>query len=150
MSARAFSIKEAAALCSVSAHTLRYYEGAGLLPPVARDAGGRRRYTERDLGALAILLRLRATGMPVQAMRRFAALLARGDETVPERRAFLEEHGWAVRSRIGELEANLAAIEAKVALYRELEDGSSRPSSPHPPSLARAESVTARAVPQEV
>jgi len=36
-------IGAAAAQAGVSIETLRYYESAGLLPPIPRDAGGRRR-----------------------------------------------------------------------------------------------------------
>jgi DNA-binding transcriptional MerR regulator len=116
------SIKTAALESGVSAHTLRYYERIGLLPTVGRDGSGQRRYTARDLGAIHILTKLRATGMPIQGMQRFAALLARGDDAIPDRRALLETHRREVRERIQELETNLTAIDAKIALYLELED----------------------------
>lgn len=139
------SIKEAALESGVSAHTLRYYERIGLLPPVARDTSGQRRYTVRDLGAISILMRLRATGMPIQGMQRFAALLALGDDAMPERRALLEAHGRTVRQNIQELETNLVAIDAKVALYLGLERARARQN----PS-ARASAKAARVSTQEV
>lgn len=44
------SIAEAARRTGVSAHTLRYYERAGLVvTPVDRTHGGRRRYRKIDL-----------------------------------------------------------------------------------------------------
>ena len=139
------SIKEAAAESGVSAHTLRYYERIGLLPAVQRDANGQRRYGPSDLGAISILMRLRATGMPIQGMQRFAALLALGDDAMPERRALLEAHGQSVRQGIRELETNLSAIDAKIALYTRLESERAHSSSPHP-----SPRDDARAIAQEV
>ncbi len=118
MSAPTLSILEAATHSNVSVHTLRYYERIGLLPPIARDANGQRRYSERDLGAVNILLRLRDTGMPIQGMKRFAELLAQGDSAIGERLKLLEQHQKTVRQRILELQTNLEAIENKIKIYR--------------------------------
>jgi DNA-binding transcriptional MerR regulator len=118
VSASSLSIQEAAAATGVSTHTLRYYERIGLLAPIARDANGRRRYHPQDLGAVNILLRLRNTGMPIQGMKRFAALLSRGDAAIPERLELLERHGSSVREQIRELQLNLEAIDVKIGLYQ--------------------------------
>ena len=56
------SIEEASARTGVSAHTLRYYERIGLLAPVGRAAGGHRRYSDADLGAVGFLTLLRQIG----------------------------------------------------------------------------------------
>jgi DNA-binding transcriptional MerR regulator len=118
VSAPTFNIQQAATASKVSAHTLRYYERIGLLPTIARDSNGHRQYSEYDLGAVNILLRLRDTGMPIQGMKRFAELLAQGDPAIPERLVLLEEHQKAVNQRILELQTNLDAIAAKINLYR--------------------------------
>ena len=118
MSAHTLSIKQAANVSNVSVHTLRYYERIGLLPPVSRDARGIRRYSERDLGAVNILLRLRDTGMSIQGMKQFASLLTLGDDGIPERLLLLEQHEKAVREKIRELELNLELIAAKIEIYK--------------------------------
>jgi DNA-binding transcriptional MerR regulator len=118
VSAPTLSIQQAATRSNVSVHTLRYYERIGLLPAIARDSNGQRRYSEFDLGAINILLRLRDTGMPIQGMKRFAELLAQGDSAIPERLVLLEQHQKAVNQRILELQTNLEAIDAKIKLYR--------------------------------
>jgi len=41
----------------VSAHTLRYYEKIGLLPPISKDRGGRRIYSQRDVDRLHFIKR---------------------------------------------------------------------------------------------
>jgi DNA-binding transcriptional MerR regulator len=115
------SINEAAVQTKLTAHTLRYYERIGLLPSIARDVNGQRRYTAYDLGAISILLTLRATGMPIGVMQRFVQLLEAGDRAVPERRALLEAHQRAVRANITELETNLEAIETKIGTYKDME-----------------------------
>jgi hypothetical protein len=51
-------------------------------------------------------------------MKRFAALLSRGDAAIPERLELLERHGSSVREQIRELQLNLEAIDAKIALYQ--------------------------------
>ena len=123
MSAPILSIKQAAAISKVSVHTLRYYERIGLLPPIARDTNGLRRYSERDLGALNILLRLRDTGMSIRGMKQFAQLLAQGDSAIPERLLLLEQHEETVREKIRELESNLESIGAKISIYRKTQSG---------------------------
>jgi DNA-binding transcriptional MerR regulator len=123
------TIAEVAALSGLSAHTLRYYERIGLLDPVARVYGGQRRYDAHDLAWLAFLQRLRATGMPIRDMQRFAELRRRGDSTVAERRELLEAHRDEVLERIGELQRDLTAVTEKITHYQALEirDAHERP-----------------------
>jgi DNA-binding transcriptional MerR regulator len=127
----------------LSLHTLRYYERIGLLPSIARDANGQRRYTAFDLGAISILLKLRATGMPIGVMQRFVQLLEAGDSAVSERRALLEAHQRAVRANITELETNLEAIEAKIGMYKDLEATGFKTSCvlPSPRAKSRVQSL---------
>jgi DNA-binding transcriptional MerR regulator len=109
------SIGEAALRTGVSAHTLRYYEQAGLIAPVSRGGRGERRYAPDDLDWVRLLRRLRSTGMPIREVRRFAELRRQGDATRDERRALLEAHRASVAGRIAELERGLHEIDAKLA-----------------------------------
>ncbi len=52
----------------------------GLLTP-ARNQANRRMYTEQDLAWVAFIRRLKATGMPLGEIRRFAQLRAQGGAT---------------------------------------------------------------------
>lgn len=54
---RTYMIGEVTDLTAVPQDTLRYYEKIGLLKPVARDPGGRRRYREHDLERLRFIRR---------------------------------------------------------------------------------------------
>ncbi|MEM1418242.1 MAG: MerR family transcriptional regulator [Myxococcota bacterium] len=112
------SIAEAASRAKLSAHTLRYYERAGLIRDVPRDASGRRRYGEQDVAWVEFLRRLRATGMPIREMRRYAELVWEGDATYAERGALLVAHRERVRARLAELEDCLGVLDFKIDLYR--------------------------------
>jgi DNA-binding transcriptional MerR regulator len=114
------SIREAAAALGVSAHTLRYYERARLLRPVERGANAHRRYSAQDLDWLRFLIRLRSTGMPIARIHEYARLANAGETTAEARRQLLIAHERDVRAQLQGLEANLAAIRAKIAAYEAL------------------------------
>jgi DNA-binding transcriptional MerR regulator len=113
------TISDAAERSGLSAHTLRYWERAGLLEPVARNGSGHRRYAEQDLERIKFLTKLRATGMPIRQVRRYAELLKGVDDTNEERLQLLEAHREAVLARLEETAANLELIDWKIDLYRE-------------------------------
>ena len=115
----ALSISEAAERTGLSAHTLRYWERAGLLQLVDRNGSGHRRYAEEDLERIKFLTKLRATGMPIRQVRRYADLLNRGDESSEERLALLEAHRKAVLAHLEETAGHLELIDWKINRYRE-------------------------------
>jgi DNA-binding transcriptional MerR regulator len=117
--AASMTISEAAEASGLTAHTLRYYERAGLLDPIGREAGGRRRYDDADLARIAFLTKLRATGMPIRQVREYAELLRDGEGNERERLALLEAHRDAVRDRLAEMERHLELIDYKIDIYRE-------------------------------
>lgn len=117
--ATTLTISDAARASGVSAHTLRYYERAGLLDPVDRARSGHRRYAPEDLARIQFLTRLRSTGMPIRRVREYAELMRHGEDTVQARMALLDEHRDAVRSQLAEMERNLELIEHKIDVYRE-------------------------------
>ena len=113
------SIAEAARRTGVSVHTLRYYERAGLVvTAVDRTAGGRRRYHQLDLDWIVICTRLRATGMPIKTIRRYAQLVSAGPGNEQERLALLEAHRADVTARLAEIRENLELIDHKIGVYR--------------------------------
>jgi len=130
------ALSDVVARTGLSADTLRYYEREGLLPPVARSTGGQRRYTQKDLDRLSFLLHLRATGMPVATMRRFAALRLDGEAGRPGRLALLFQHRTSVRRRVADLRRNLQSIDQKIDRHRRIlrERGDLPMTSPHPPT----------------
>jgi len=112
-----YSIAEAARRSGLSIDTLRYYERIDLLDPPARDAAGRRAYSEQDLAWLGFLTKLRTTGMPIKMMREYAHLRSAGDAAVARRRAILVEQRRSVADRIAELQACLDVLDYKIDNY---------------------------------
>ena len=126
----ALSIQQVAELTGLSIDTLRYYERIGLLEPIGRAQNGHRRYTQRDLNWINLLIRLRETGMPLAQMIHFAQLRRQGVATVTERRLMLEEHQRALEQHMQKLEQHMAALQRKIANIKEIE--AQRDAASHP------------------
>ncbi len=113
------SIAEAARRTGVSVHTLRYYERAGLvITAIDRTHSGRRRYQQEDLKWISICTRMRATGMPIRTIRRYAELVCAGPGNEEERLALLESHRAEVTAKLAELAENLKLIDHKIGVYQ--------------------------------
>lgn len=78
-----FSIQQVSERTGLSAYTLRYYEQEGLLDPIRRDAGGRRRYTMEDVARVALLILMRDMGLTLAQIRAFTALMREGELSGP-------------------------------------------------------------------
>jgi DNA-binding transcriptional MerR regulator len=115
---RDLTVAEAAQEAGVSAHTLRYYERAGLLARVERNGSGHRRFTSDDLEWVVMVTRLRATGMPIRRIREYAELVWAGEGNERERLAIMEAHREEVLERLAEMQRNLELIDFKIDLYR--------------------------------
>jgi DNA-binding transcriptional MerR regulator len=115
-----YSPSEVADKTGFSLDTLRYYERIGLLHEIDRTSGGRRRFTDYDVGWLQMVRCLRDTGMPIAEMIRFMTL-ARGDDdaTIPERLAVLEEHDQRIEKRFAQLREHQGQIRKKIDFYRD-------------------------------
>jgi DNA-binding transcriptional MerR regulator len=114
------TIAQVAAQTGLSRDTLRYYERVGLLDTVPRASGGRRRYSRADLDSLAVLMRLRATGMAIREMRRFADLRRGGPITFPERLALLLDHRSGLQQYIAVLQEHAQALDERIEHYRQV------------------------------
>lgn len=90
---------EAAAATGLSLDTLRYYEREGLIGPIERSAGGRRRYDENDLAWIGIVTCLREAGLGITDLRRFTDLL-RTESPGEDRVAFLHRRRKELQERL--------------------------------------------------
>jgi DNA-binding transcriptional MerR regulator len=119
----ALTIQQAAAACGLTVHTLRYYERIGLIRPVPRRGNGHRRYRADDMGWIAFLLRLRATGMTVEEMARYARLREAGEtqDSLAERKRMLQAHAERVALDAAALNETLAYLRHKISLYDDME-----------------------------
>lgn len=113
------NIKDAAAASGLSIDTIRFYEKSGMLPKVQRDARGWRRFDAGAVDWLRNLERLRATGMPMADMRRFALLVhgAGHPGAAAARLEILQRHGERLALRRHEVEACQAYLDQKISIY---------------------------------
>ncbi len=112
------TIGQAAQRTGLSVHALRFYERESLFAtPVTRTPDGRRAYTEDDLEWLDLCVKLRSSGMPVAAIRRYAELVSEGPGNEEHRLTILREHQQALTDQIDALTACLEMINFKVQIY---------------------------------
>ncbi|MEV6428658.1 MerR family transcriptional regulator [Nocardia sp. NPDC051463] len=112
-----YSIGDAADRSGLSRDTLRWYERIGLMDYIGRDHTGKRRFSDRDLEWLALIGRLRTTGMSVADMVRYAELVRAGDSTFPQRLEMFRNTRAEVLAKIDELRQTVAVLDYKIDVY---------------------------------
>ncbi|MEU7755472.1 MerR family transcriptional regulator [Micromonospora sp. NPDC049171] len=117
------SIGQVAECTGLSVHTLRFYEQEGIfVSPVRRGSTGRRLYSQDDVDWLTVCVILRASGMPLPALRRYTELVRAGAGNEEERLALMREHHGRVTDQIDRLAQSLDLITFKVGVYEDLLD----------------------------
>jgi MerR family transcriptional regulator, aldehyde-responsive regulator len=113
------TIAEAAKASGLSVDTIRFYEKSGMLPRLARDVRGWRRFPPDAVEWLRNLERLRATGMPMAEMRRFAVLVHASPtvDGTAERLAILQTHAKRLEQRQADLDACKTYLAHKITIY---------------------------------
>ncbi len=117
-----YSIGEFSKVTGLGIHTLRYYEHENLIIPL-RNASNRRRYSEKDIAWIAFIKRLKATGMPIKEIKKYAVLRAKGDVTLSERMEMLIQHRQSLNEQISRLQEHEAMLDEKIAFYRQEIEG---------------------------
>ncbi|WP_105615466.1 MerR family transcriptional regulator [Vallitalea okinawensis] len=112
-----YKINEAATIAGITAHTLRYYEKEGILPPIERDSGGRRIYSEENIAWLDIVTCLKKTNMPMKEIKEIVRLSIIGDQTIDDRKKILMDHKRKMMRQLEELQDNISKIDKKIAFY---------------------------------
>ena len=107
-------------LTGLSIDTLRYYERIGLIDPPFRK-GGQRLYDPDAVRWIDFLKALKATGMSLEDMKRYALMRRKGNATAANRRVMLENQHAVVLKRIEELNTCAALLDYKIANYHEIE-----------------------------
>ena len=113
-----YSIGEFSEVTGLGIHTLRYYEHESLITPVL-NSSNRRRYSEKDITWIAFIKRLKATGMPIKEIKRYAALRAEGDATLSERMEMLIQHRQSLREQIRQLQEHEVKLDEKIVFYQQ-------------------------------
>jgi MerR family transcriptional regulator, aldehyde-responsive regulator len=116
------NIAQASAQSGLSIDTIRFYEKSAMLPKLARDKRGWRAFDPPSIDWLVTLERLRATGMPLKDIKRFAVLAnsagARTKAAARERLQLLERHQERLKLRRAALDACETFLTFKINIYR--------------------------------
>jgi DNA-binding transcriptional MerR regulator len=129
MTSAGLTIAEVAERTGLTRHTLRYYEREGLMLTVDRVGSGHRRYSEHDLGWIELITKLRATGMPIREVRRYAEMVRAGDGNEQDRLALLRAHRERVRVQLDTMATYLGAIDMKIGYYADAIEACESPDS---------------------
>ncbi|GAA1689653.1 MerR family transcriptional regulator [Kribbella yunnanensis] len=114
------SIGQVAERTGLSVHALRFYEREGLLAdPVRRESNGRRVYSEDDVDWLAMCIKFRSSGMPLDTIRRYTELVRQGSGNEQDRLDLLRSHQDSITAQIEDLQESLRVITHKVSIYEE-------------------------------
>src|SRR5678810_481350 len=108
-----FSISDLAREFDVTPRAIRFYEDQGLLAP--RRDGQRRIYTARDRTRLKLTLRGKRLGLTLSEIRELIDMYEPGRDERPQLTRFLavlESHKAALLQQRGDIEAQLAEIQA--------------------------------------
>ena len=119
-----FTLQEVVQRSGLSEHTLRYYERIGLLDSVKRDnTSGHRRYTAEDVQKIEALACLRTTGMSIEDMRTYFALLKDGKAAADQQLALFEAQKKALEQEMAQKQEHLRYLEHKVAFWKAVQSG---------------------------
>ena len=115
-----YTVKEVAEMMELSTYTVRYYENAGLVPEVDRSEGNIRLFSDYSLGWLRLVHCLRATGLPIEGVRRYIELCAKGDALIPERAEIIFAQEKSLRQQLKALHRQMEVLKYKKHFYEEL------------------------------
>lgn len=121
------TIQEVAEQTGISAYTIRFYEKAGVLPPIKRMPNGIRHFTEDDVVFLRFLMQLKQTGMSLEDIMEFTEdgcmreRLQQGKNIPPlvveKRMAILRRHQQYLCEQRRNIDTLLMAVEQKLDFY---------------------------------
>ena len=115
-----YTVKEVAGIMELSPYTVRYYENAGLVPGVDRSDGNIRLFSDYSLNWLRLVHCLRATGLPIDGVRRYIELCAKGDASIPERAEIIFAQEKSLRRQLKTLNRQMEVLKYKKHVYEEL------------------------------
>lgn len=110
-------ISKVAEKFDMSADTIRYYEKAGLIDPVAKDASGKKDYQEKELRRINFIKCMKAAGLSIENIRNYVDLFHQGLETIPQRKEILANQLDELLVKRKELDATIAYLQQKIENY---------------------------------
>lgn len=113
------SIGETSKKFNIPASTLRYYESAGLLDPVAKNSSGHRIYGEKEFRRINFICILKNAGIPIEEISRYVDLFHQGVDTIPERKQILVDQLTVLHKQVEDLNDVIHELEAIIENYEE-------------------------------
>ena len=113
------TISEVSQKYGLSQDTLRYYEKAGMIPPVHRTLGGLRDYTDEECGWVELAKCMRSAGVQVEAIAEYVRLAQQGDKTLADRCQLLKEQRVQLAGQLQSIEAAMERLDYKISRYEE-------------------------------
>ncbi len=113
------TISEVSEKYGLPVDTLRYYEKAGLIPPVHRKESGVRDYTPGDCGWVEFIKCMRGAGLSIETLIEYVALFRRGNRTLQKRENLLIKERDALAARVAEMQEVLKRLNHKIEVYDE-------------------------------
>ncbi len=117
------SIGEAAERTGLTADTLRYYEKIALLPRIARDPGGRRRYDQRDLSRLRFIQRAQRCNFSLKEIGQLLQLRNTQEAVRPQVQRLTEHKLEEIKTQLADLTHLQAELELLLNLCRGSDQG---------------------------
>ena len=117
------TVQQVVELTGLSEHTLRYYEKAGLIELVKRDFSSKhRRYSKENLAKIKSLACLRATGMPLEQMRKYFVLAESGLDSADELQNLLKAQRIVLQEKMAQMQKNMDYLEYKISYWQQIKD----------------------------
>lgn len=107
-------IGELSGRTGMSIHTIRYYEKIGILKKKSKDQSGHNEYSDNDIEWIRFINCLKSTEMSLEKILDFIRLIDKGESTIPERYAILEEQKKILEEKISLLNTHLGHINYKI------------------------------------
>lgn len=111
------NISEVATRYNLTPATLRYYEKQGLLPPITRNASGRRVYTTADLNWIEFIKCMRDSGLSIESLVKYTDLYQKGDYTLKERQDILLIEYEKLLEKQQQINTTVSKLEKKIKNY---------------------------------
>lgn len=118
-SVASITIKEVSEKYSITQDTLRYYERAGMIPPITRTAGGIRDYRDGDLAWVELALCMRSAGLSVEAISEYVRLSRLGNSTIKDRLALLQNQREILLEQQRQIAGTLDRLNYKISRYED-------------------------------
>jgi DNA-binding transcriptional MerR regulator len=112
-----YTVSQVAVRLGITVYTLHYYDKAGLLPFVERDANGARVFKDSDFRWLNVIMALKNTGMPLKEIKQYVEWGMAGDSTLKQRFECIKRQKRVVENQMEELKKYLELLDYKQWFY---------------------------------